>query len=47
MESEVKIRTKDGHYIYGVLTKPKRPSDKVIVIVHGLACPTRRYAKRR
>lgn len=37
-EKEVKIRTKDGHTIYGVLSdQTARPSATLVIFVHGLA----------
>ncbi len=36
MEKEIKIKTKDNHIIYGVLNKPHKKSEKLIVFVHGL-----------
>ncbi|MBS3144644.1 alpha/beta hydrolase [Candidatus Woesearchaeota archaeon] len=37
MEKALKIRTEDGHYIYGTLTSPSLKVKKVILIVHGFS----------
>ncbi|MBI4017563.1 MAG: alpha/beta hydrolase [Candidatus Aenigmarchaeota archaeon] len=37
MKPDVKIHTKDNHIIYGKLTKAKPKSDKLIIVVHGMA----------
>jgi len=36
MEKNLKLKTKDGHIIYGTLNIGKRKSSKLIVFVHGL-----------
>ncbi|MBI5138921.1 MAG: alpha/beta fold hydrolase [Candidatus Vogelbacteria bacterium] len=36
METKHKIETSDGHVIYGTLTLSKKPSQKLIIFVHGL-----------
>lgn len=35
MEKFVKIKTKDGHIIYGTLNAAEKKSDKLIIFVHG------------
>ncbi|MBI2583463.1 MAG: hypothetical protein HYW25_02250 [Candidatus Aenigmarchaeota archaeon] len=37
MEKEIRIKTGDGHVIYGTLTKAKGKSKRLIIFVHGLA----------
>lgn len=36
MEKSIKIKTGDGHYIYGTLNTSKSKSDRLIIFVHGL-----------
>lgn len=35
MEKEIKIKTKDGKYIYGTLGSASKKSEKLVVFVHG------------
>jgi dienelactone hydrolase len=37
MEKQLKIKTKDGHIVYGTLTAAKRKSAALVIFVHGLA----------
>jgi predicted alpha/beta-fold hydrolase len=37
MEKEIKLKTRDGHTVYGVLNEPKKKPGKIIIFVHGLA----------
>ncbi|MEK7579291.1 MAG: alpha/beta fold hydrolase [Patescibacteria group bacterium] len=36
MEKEIKIKTGDGHIIYGTLNVPRKPTAALVVFVHGL-----------
>jgi dienelactone hydrolase len=36
MQKAIKIKTKDGHYIYGTLTYPSEKIKKIIIFVHGM-----------
>ena len=37
MEKEIKIKTNDKHFIYGVLNTPNKKTEKLIIFVHGLS----------
>jgi hypothetical protein len=36
MQKKLKIKTKDGHIIYGTLDLPSKKKDKLIIFVHGV-----------
>ena len=36
MEKTTKLKTKDGHIIYGVLNTPRKETDRLIIFIHGL-----------
>jgi len=36
MEKQIKLKTKDGHTIYGTLNTPTKKSVRLVVFVHGL-----------
>lgn len=36
MEKELRLKTKDGHIVYGVLNSTKNRSKKLVIFVHGL-----------
>jgi pimeloyl-ACP methyl ester carboxylesterase len=35
MQKELKIKTKDGHFVYGDLVKSKKGSSKLVIFCHG------------
>lgn len=35
LEKDLKIKTKDGHYVYGTISSPKKVSSKLVIFCHG------------